>query len=416
MDRIVKEKKGIKLRTILWMGLTAVLLILLYYAFTISKVSSYRIDRELVSIDSVRSGDFLDHLRIPAYVAPISTIYIDAPEGGRIIARYLEEGAMVKQGDAILQLENKEMQQTLMEAEALLNDKKNGYRNSMIRMEQERINLKKELLVQEHDISRQQRYFEQNEILFRDKLIAKEEFIRSREDYEYAVQLKELLLERVRQDSLFRQVEISQLKDNLQMSEKKLQFVKDRINRLKVRVPLAGQLTTLEAEVGQAISSGSRIGQIQIMTDFKIQTEIEEHFIDRISQDLPATLERNGKLYELRIRKIYPEVRDGHFRVDLVFRSERPDNIKIGQRYQLKLELGAPEEAMLLPRGSFFQSTAGQWVYLLHPTASFAVKHRIRIGKQNSQYYEILEGLRPGDRVITSSYDTFGDSERIVLN
>lgn len=415
MDRIVKEKNGIKLRHILWIVLALVFLVLLYQVFRLSKSSTYRIQRDMVSIDTVRTGDFSDHIRILGYVEPIATIYLEAAESGRVVKRPVEEGAMVRQGDVILKLENKEMLLTILEAEARFKEKKNLLRNTRIRLEKEKISLKKEMLLQDHDIKRKQRIYEQNEILFGDKLIPEEEYIRSREDLEYAVKLRELTLDRVFQDSLFHRVEIQQLEDELEINEKNLQFVRDRAENLNVKAPIDGQLSTLEAEIGQTIAKGNPVGQINIMTDFKIRTNIEEHFIDRINKDLKATFERNGKKYVLRIRKLYPEVRDGNFRVDLVFQTDRPDNIRAGQSYQIKLELAAPQTALLLPRGSFFNSTGGQWVYRLEPDGEAASKRSIRIGKQNPQYYEILEGLDPGDRVITSGYNTFGDNARIVL-
>lgn len=415
MDRIVKEKHRIKPKYFLWLILAGGFSGLLYQAFQVSKVRTYRIGRDTVLIDSVRSGDFSDHIQLQGYVEPIATIFLDAPEAGRVVERYIEEGAAVKQGAIILKLENKDIFLQIMETEARFSEKQNNLRNTLIRMEQEKISLRKELLVQEYDIKRKQRFHEQNETLFKDNLIAKEEFIRSKEDYEYALRLRELLLDRVRQDSLFRQVEIQQLEDNLEINERNLQFVKDRVDNLQVRAPVDGQLSTLEAEIGQTISKGSRIGQINVLTDFKIRAAIDEHYIDRVSKDLTATLDRNGKVYRLRLRKVYPAVREGSFRVDFVFQEDAPDNIRTGQSYHLKMELGTPEFAHLLPRGGFFQSTGGQWVYVLDADGQTANKRPIRIGKQNPQYYEILEGLQPGERVIISDYDTFGDNERIVL-
>lgn len=415
MDRIVKAKNGVKRRAVLWTLITIAFTVLLYGAFTRPKVSTYRISRDILTIDTVRSGVFIEHLRIQGYVEPIISIYLDAPEAGRVIQRYVEEGAMVRQGQMILNLENREMLQSVLEAEAQFNEKQNALRHAVIRMEKEGISLRKELLLQDFEIRRKKRYFEQNQLMAKDGLLSREEFVRSQEDYDYAVQLKQLILERVRQDSLHRRLEIQQLEDNLKIAEKNLQFIKDRAANLQVKAPVAGQLSTLEAEMGQTIARGSRIGQINILDDFKIRADIGEHYIDRITKNLTATLDRNGKLYPLRIRKVYPEVRNGNFQVDFVFSESRPDNIRNGQSYYLKLNLGAPQTASLLSRGGFFTSTGGQWVYLLHPEGLSATKRSIRIGKQNPQYYQILEGLQAGDRVITSGYDGFGDSDRIVL-
>ena len=415
MDRIVKQKKGIRPKHIIWGVMAIAFVVVVYMAFTVSKTSTYRIEEGKITVDAVVDGDFNDYIRIMGYVEPIATIYLDAPEAGRVVERYIEEGAMVHQGEVILKLENKDMYLNILETEARLGEKQNNLRNTRIRMEKEKINLEKELMLQEYDIKRKKRLYDQNKHLFEDNLIPEEDFIRSKEDYEHAVQLRELTLDRARQDSMFREIEIKQLEDNLEINRKNLQFVRDRVENLNVKVPVDGQLSMLEAEIGQTVSRGRRIGQINVLTDYKIRADVDEHYIDRVRRDLTATLERNDKVFKLRVRKVYPEVRDGRFRMDLVFQGDRPENIRTGQSYNMRLKLGEPARALLLPLGGFFQSTGGQWVYVLSPEGDYATKRNIRIGKKNPQYYEILEGLEPGEKVITSGYDTFGDSDRIVL-
>ncbi len=415
MDRIVKEEKGIKPKHMLWVILVGAFIFILYRTFVMSQVTTFRIEKDKLTIDEVIDGDFNDYIRLLGYVEPIATIFLDAPESGRVMKKYVEEGAMVKQGDVLVKLENKDMYLEILETEARLGERQNDLRNTMIRMEKEKISLEKELILQSYDIKRKKRLYDQNQQLFSDKLIPEEDYIRSKEDFEHAKQLRELTLERARQDSMFREIEIRQLNDNLKVNEKNLQFVRDRVDNLNVKAPIDGQLSTLEAEIGQTIGRGSRIGQINVLTDFKIRAEVDEHYIDRVIRDLTATLERSGQTFQLRVRKVYPEVRNGQFRVDFVFMDHRPENIRTGQSYNLRLKLGEPAKALLLPRGGFFQSTGGQWVYVLNPDMEFAYKRTIRIGKQNPQYYEVVEGLEAGEKVITSNYDTYGDNDKIVL-
>jgi len=217
------------------------------------------------------------------------------------------------------------------------------------------------------------------------------------------------------QDDELRRTSLTGLDTDLQRMQKTLSMVYERLDHLNVRAPADGQLGFLDAEIGQSIAQGERIGVVNVLTDFKIEAEIDEHYIDRIKRDLSATLERNGKEYGLRLRKVYPEVRNGRFKVDLVFTDNKPETIRAGQSYNIKLQLGASNDALLLPKGGFFQSTGGQWVFVVGTNENEAVKRNIRIGKQNSRYYEVLEGLEPGEQVITSNYDSFGTAERIVL-
>ncbi|MCK4466114.1 MAG: HlyD family efflux transporter periplasmic adaptor subunit, partial [Bacteroidales bacterium] len=257
--------------------------------------------------------------------------------------------------------------------------------------------------------------YEQNTMLLKDELIPRENYLESKESYEHATQLRQLLIERARQDSIYRKIEIENMNDNLDNIRKNLKMVRERLENLNVNVSVDGQLGMLDAELGQSISTGQRIGQINVLTDFKIEAQINEHYIDRVRRDLTASFDRQGKIFFLKVKKVYPEVREGIFNIDMVFTSEKPYNIRTGQTNHIRLQLGQPEEATLIPRGGFFQSTGGQWVYVLDETESYAMKCNIRIGRQNPQYFELLDGLEPGEKVITSSYDTFGENDRLIL-
>ena len=264
-------------------------------------------------------------------------------------------------------------------------------------------------------MQRLKRNFEQNEALYADELISKEIYLTSKENYELAQKQHDIVKLQTEQDDELRKTSLAGLDTDLERMKKTLGMVYERLDHLNVRAPADGQLGFLDAEIGQNITQGQRIGQVNVLTDYKIEAAIDEHYIDRVKRDLSATLERNEKEYPLRLRKVYPEVRNGRFNVDLVFTDEKPETIRAGQSYNIRLQLGASNEALLLPKGGFFQSTGGQWVFVVNSNGTEATKRNIRIGKQNSRYYEVLEGLQPGEQVITSNYDSFGEAERIVL-
>ena len=266
-----------------------------------------------------------------------------------------------------------------------------------------------------YDLQRLKRNYEQNQELYEEKLISKEAYLLSKENFELAQRQHNIIKTQTKQDEELSKTSLTSLDADLVRMRKTLSMVYERLDHLNVRAPADGQLGFLDAEIGQNIAQGQRIGQVNVLTDYKIEAEIDEHYIDRVKRDLFASLERNGNEYQLRVRKVYPEVRNGRFQVDLVFTGEKPATIRAGQSYNIKLQLGASSDALLLPKGGFFQSTGGQWVFVVSTNGDEAVKLNIRIGKQNSRYYEVLEGLEPGESVITSNYDSFGTAERIVL-
>jgi HlyD family secretion protein len=340
---------------------------------------------------------------------------MDAYEGGRVTEKLIEEGAMVKKGDIILKLENRGLYEQILASESNLALKQNDLRSTKLAFDSRQVEGKKSLATAEYELRRLKRNFEQNEALYKDELISKEEYLTSKENYELSIRQYDIIKLQTQQDDELRITSLSGLDTDLARMQKTLSMVYERIDQLNVRAPADGQLGFLDAEIGQSIAQGERIGQINVLTDYKIEATIDEHYIDRVIRDLTALLERNGNEYPLRLRKVYPEVRNGKFKVDLVFSGEKPETIRTGQSYNIKLQLGESSEALLLPKGSFFQSTGGQWIFVVNPDGGEAIKRDIRIGKQNSRYYEVLEGLQNGESVITSNYDNFGDAERVVL-
>ncbi|WP_238480292.1 efflux RND transporter periplasmic adaptor subunit [Mangrovibacterium lignilyticum] len=415
MDRVIEKKKGLKPKHLLWGAGVVVLMLLLYQILFASHDSVFRAERDKLTISTVENSQFNDYITIIGQVEPITTIYLDAEEGGRVEERLIEEGSMVKQGDVILRLENRQLYQTILNSETDLAEKENYLRQTRINFETELIQSRRNILDNEYRLTRKKRNFEQYEKLYREDLISKEDYLQSQEDYTYEVKLLEINKLKAKNDSLIQLTSMKTLETDLLKMRQMLGLVRERLDNLNVKAPVDGQLGMLDAEIGQSISQGQRIGMIHVLTSFKVKAQIDEHYIDRVRRDLAASFERNGVNYRMVVKKVYPEVRDGQFEIDLLFVGETPENIRAGQTYHVKLELGQSESALLLPRGGFFQSTGGQWVFVLNESGSEAVKRSIRIGKQNPQYYEVLEGLQAGEQVITSSYELFGDNDKIVL-
>jgi len=348
-------------------------------------------------------------------VEPISTIFLDAQEGGRVEEILIEEGSMVKKGDIILRLSNPDLYLNILDSEAQLAEKENFLRNTQVTMEQERIAIKRELINLKYDIERKERTYQQNSELMKDNLISKEEFIRSKEDLDMARSSQELFIERQRADSLFRSVQVETIKANLDNMRKNLALVRQRVENLNVRATIDGQLGLLVPEIGQSISRGANMGQINVLTSYKVSAQIDEHYIDRIRTQLTATLDRQGSLFNLVVKRVFPEVRNGTFEIDMVFTDSVPNNIRTGQTYYISLQLGQPKESVMVPIGGFFQETGGQWIFVLDPSESFATRRNISIGRKNPKYYEVLEGLQPGEKVIISGYESFGKNEKLVF-
>lgn len=415
MDRIIEDKSWIKKKYRKYIYVAVVVMAGLSILLFTSNVSSVRVERDKVSVEVVFKGLFNDYIQVTGRAEPISTIYLDAIEGGRVEERLIEEGSMVKKNEVILRLSNEDLNLNILNSEAQLAEKSNYLRETMIRMEQDKLSIEREIISINYDVAAKKRLKEQNQELYKHKLLAKEELLKSEENYELACKTLEMMQKRRQQDSLFRNLQVSQMKSNLENMQRNLDLVKGQIDYLNVKAPVDGQLGMLDAEIGQSITRGQRIGQINVLTSFKIQAEVDEHYIDRISQGLYGYIEKTNDTIRLQIRKVYPEVREGRFKVDLVFRDEMPENIRTGQTYYIKLELGQPVEAVQIPKGGFFQSTGGQWIFVLDKTGNMALRRNIKIGRQNPQFYEVTEGLEPGEKVITSGYEVFGDNERVIL-
>lgn len=415
MDRKIEHKRRIpkKHRGVFLIGMGVVVIIAM--ALVLDRSSAFRVEKSRLTIGKVIEAPFQDYINIRAQVEPATMNYLDAVEGGIVERIVREEGAMVKAGDTILVLSNLNLSLNILNSEAQLAEKANFLRETQISMEQQKLALQRELLRLDHDLQKMERTYEHNQQFYKDQLISRDEFLASEEDYNMALKLKKLSLAQQEQDSAFRRTQIQKIKQNLDNMERNLKLIYQRQEHLVVKAPVDGQLASLEAVPGQSILPGQRIGQVNVLGNFKLQASIDEHYIDRVHKGLSATLERQDEIYQLTVSKVHPEVGDGQFLVDLIFNDTVPDKIRSGQTYNLNLLLGDAQKGILLERGAFFQSTGGRWVYLLKEDGKKAVKQPIRIGRQNPKYYEVLEGLKPGDKVVTSSYELFGDNEKLIL-
>ena len=418
MDKIIEKKTGWRVaftRKALPYWLGALLLVFIIYLIARPNNKTLRVDKDSITVSSAVKGEFNDYIRISGRVQPMTTIQLSPQEGGIVEKILIEEGSPVKAGDAILVLNNDNLDLQILNSEAELAEKENILRNTQIQMEQQKLDVRQNVLEYGTNVERLRRAYEQQKALYEDKLIAKEEYLKAEEDYKLARQKYELMTERSEQDSLYRSTQIDRMEESLDNMQLNMQMIRKRKSNLIVKAPIDGELGLLDVVLGQSIASGTKIGQINSVGTYKVEAQIDEHYIDRVIAGLEATFERQGETYSTVIRKVYPEVRDGKFKADFKFDGEQPDNIRSGQTYYLNLQLGQPEEAVIIPRGTFYQKTGGKWIYVVNKEGTKAVKREIRIGRQNPQYYEVLEGLEPGEKVITSGYETYGDSDVLVF-
>ena len=414
MDRQI-EKKSFLRRYAWYIAAAAALAALLVWIVLGTTANTMTVDASDITISDVTRGKFDDYVRLNGQVLPIQVVQISPEEGGIVREKVVEEGTRVRKGDVILRLSNSNLDLQILNAEAELAEKQNLLRNTQVAMQQDRLNNRTEQATLDTDCDRKRRAYEQNARLYKERLISKEVYLQSREDYKLARRKQSLISQRLKQDSIYRHVQMAQMEDNLNNMRKNVLLVRDRKNKLEVRSAIDGELGLLDVELGQNIAAGQNIGQINDLSDFKVQAQIDEHYIDRVRPGLSASFSRDGKTYRLRVRKVYPEVRNGTFRTDFVFVGERPAQMRSGQTFYVELALGKSQQATLIPRGTFFQTTGGNWIFVLDKSGRKAYRRNISIARQNPQYYEVTDGLEPGERVITSGYEAFKDNEVLVI-
>ena len=415
MDIQLEKKKGLQKKHIPYVAGGVLFVILLGWIIFGDHASTLKVDARGISIGNVTREQFNDFFRMDGQVQPITVVQL-SPEGGGIVQeKVVEEGAQVKKGDIVVRLSNSNLDLQILNAEAELAEKQNFLRNTQVTMEQDKLTNQMEKLQYDMDMNRARRSFNQQEQLYKENLIAKEDYLKAKEDFELASQKHALITERLRQDSISRTIQMDEMEASLANMRKNILLIRERKENLNVRSQIDGELGLLDVVLGQSINPGQKIGQINDLSDYKIEAMIDEHYIDRVKPGLSAAFERQGSSFDLTVRKVYPEVRDGKFRTDFVFTGERPDNIRSGQTYYINLELGQPTESIIIPRGTFFQSTGGSWIFVLDKDGKKAYRRKIKIGRQNPQYYEAIDGLEAGEKVIVSSYESCKDNEVLVL-
>ena len=417
MDIKIEKKKGwarVFSKKSLPYFAAVLLLAFIGYLLLRDQVSTLRIKAETLTIHTVTDGQFNDYMRVTGQVQPMTTIQLSPLESGVVQEIFVEEGTQVAEGTPILRLSNENLDMQILNSEADLAEKENLLRNTMISMEQQRLSVEQECLQLATEVKRQLRSYRSQQALYNDRLIAREEYLRAQEDYELAQGRLKLVRERARQDSLYRSIQVRQMEESLSNMRLNMMMIRERKDNLVIKAPIDGELGLLDAALGQSLQAGAKVGQINQLGSYKIEAQLDEHYIDRVTPGLEARFERQESSYSAVIRKVYPEVRDGKFKADFKFKGKEPENIRTGQTYYLNLQLGQPERALLIPRGTFYQKTGGKWIYVVNADGTEAHKRQIRIGRQNPKYYEVLEGLEPGEKVITSGYENFGDNECLI--
>lgn len=415
MDRIIEKKKFPVKKAALILGALALLSFVIYWATTASGKSRLNIDMSRITVSQIKKGAFKETIPVNGIVLPITTIYLDALEGGRVEEVFVEDGAIMKKDQAILRLSNTDLELSLANQETAVFQVLTQMQNTKNIAEQNSINRLNQMADVDNALVEAERIFKLNQRLFEEGVISRQEFESTQNLYNYQVKRKKLAEDILKQDAGSMSQQVSQATESYARMQNTLQLMRRKVGDLIVRAPVGGQLTSLDAEIGQSKNKGERLGQIDITSGFKVRADIDEHYISRIYTGLKGEFTISGKTYQLVIKKVYTQVANGRFQVDMEFEGAIPEGIRRGQSLQIRMALSDETQALLLPRGGFFQATGGNWIFKLSENGKIARKTDINIGRQSPEYYELLDGLQTGDKVITSSYDNFGDNEELIL-
>ncbi|MEO8067268.1 MAG: efflux RND transporter periplasmic adaptor subunit [Flavobacteriales bacterium] len=414
MDRAIDTRPARRKRMIALGCAGGVMLIAIAFwssSFTTSRV---RIEEAKLQIGTVEKGMFREFIPVTGTVQPIQTVFLDALEGGTVKQRFVEDGHMLKAGEPIIELSNPQLHMDAINREAQLLDQQNNLRNTRLAMDQQTTRLKDELLNLDKDLKRLERDQKIDERLVKDSLLAQNTFLGNTENLQYMREKRKLVAANVRSDSLFRGSQVGSITNNLALIDQNLIFLRENLQNLVIKAPIDGQLSGLNVELGQTKQRGERIAQIDVLNGFKVRARIPEHYVSRVSMGLHGSFSHAGKDHVIEVFKVYPEVSNGEFDVDLRFVGDAPPGVRRGQTFQVRLQLSEDMQAVMLPRGPFFQDTGGQWVYVIDAEGK-ATKREVKLGRQNPDMYEVLEGLQPGDRVVTSRYAAFNNADELII-
>lgn len=414
MDKVIAKKRTIK---VWWFVLP--LLVIGYFIFTNTAISSgsrFNLDAGKVKISTVKKGEFTDMIPLRGNITPSKSVYLDAIEGGRVEARFVEEGAMVKKGDKLLALSNTALQLDVISREAQISEQLNNLHNTRLAIDQNRLNLKRNLLELDFEIKQSERKLAQHKKLIGKKLVSEDELKAVQDRTQYLKDRRNLVIEQQKQDERIRTAQIAQLEDSVDQLNNNLKFARKNLENLIIKAPIDGQLTAFNVELGESKSRGSRLGQVDIVGKYKVSAQIDEFYLGRVFAGQTAKIRHLGRDYVLTLTKVYAEVNNGRFEVDLTFNDVLPQRIRRGQSLQMELLLADAKPAKLIPNGGFFQDTAGKWVFVVSEDGQTATRKAVRFGQRNNRFIEVLEGLEEGDKVITSSYSAFNEMQTLKLN
>ncbi|GAB3202470.1 HlyD family secretion protein [Pontibacter aydingkolensis] len=415
MDRVIEKKKYTPKKIALVAGGALLLVLVIYNLLFADHTSKLNVDSERVTIGDVQEGMFQEFIAVDGSVEPLNTFFLDITEGGRVDKIYTDDGRMVQKGDTILKLSNTTLQIDFMTRETQLYDLMNERQNSEITMKQDLIRKENELAEIDYNLALAKRKYERNKMLISEKVIPQEEYEASKDEYNYLSKRKTLADRSVKQDAKLMDDRLKQLDESIRRMRANINMARNTLDNLYVVAPITGQLSTLQAEVGESKSPGENIGQIDDVNGYKVKSRIDQHYISRVYPGLTGTFNFNGQNHKVKITKVFPEVQNNTFQVDLEFAEGTPEGIRRGQTLQLKLNLNDGGKAVLIPRGGFYQSTGGNWIFVVNESGDYAEKRNIKLGRQNPNYYEVLNGLKPGEKVVLSSYDSYGDIDRLEL-
>ena len=415
MDRVVAKKKWSRKRILTIAGITGIVLLIVGSFYFTSGKSRLNVDTERIIISEIKKGPFQEFIPVNGIVLPQTTIYLDAVEGGRVEQLYVEDGAVMKKDQPILRLANTDLELSLSNQETAVFEVLTQMQNTRNNAEQNTIRQLNQMAEVDNALAEAERLYKLNKKLYDQKAIGSQEFKSSENTYNYQVRRKKLTEETLRQDSLSGRQQLGQMRESYERMQNALTLMRKKVGDLIVRAPVDGQLTSLDAEVGQQKNKGERLGQLDVLSGFKIRADIDEHYISRIFTGLTGSFDFAGKSYKLKIKKVYTQVTNGRFQVDMEFVDQVPQGIRRGQTLQVRLALSDETEAILLAKGGFYQQTGGNWIFKVSESGRTAYRTDIQLGRQSPDYYEVLEGLKPGDKVVTSSYENYGTMQELVL-
>lgn len=415
MDIQLEKKRFTTQKLLIIGGAILLVALIVFVIFSSLGGSKLNVEKERISMNRVEKGVFQENIPVNGIVLPITTIYLDALEGGRVEEKLVEDGAVLKKGDPILRLSNTDLELSLVNQETQVYNLLTQMQISQNAARQNTINKLNQYTDVESGLIEAKRVYDLNSKLYEKKAIGRQDLIKAKNEYDYQKERMQLSKQILSQDSIAVKQEKGQVQSSYARTQNALELMRRKVADLVVRAPVDGQLTSLDAEIGQSKNKGERLGQIDVLSGFKVRVDIDEHYISRIYNGQKGSFNFDGKSYLLTIKKVYTQVTNGRFQVDMQFEENVPEGIRRGQTLQIRLALSEEKQALLVPKGGFFQHTGGNWIFKVSDNGDKAYRVDITLGSQNTEYYEVLSGLQPGDKVITSSYDNYGDVQELVL-